>query len=243
MSPEVQHLENAPIKEALIDIRIKPLPSAPEQSFQNIKQAILDDYPNSRDIQQAQITLALSDSSAQSKQEYLGVAYISKDGKQIFQARINGFTFSRLKPYTSWESIRVEAQRLWGLYRDSFKPEQITRLAVRYINRLELQSPLNFSDYLTAPPNKPKNTPEELISFLTRNVVPISKYQAITILTQAMEQVTKENKVPIIIDIDVFVEKEFDVTENFWEILDGFREIKNQFFFGSITDKAMEMYK
>ena len=243
MSPEVQHLKNAPIKEALIDIQIKPLVSVSEQTFKQIRQAILDDYPDSRDIQRAQITLTLSDSSAQSKQEHLGVAYISEDRKQIFQARNNGFTFSRLKPYTSWESIRAEAQRLWGLYRDFFKPEQITRLAVRYINRLELQSPLEFSEYLTAPPNKPKDTPDQLISFLTRNVIPISNDQAVTIFTQAMEQVTKENMVSIIIDIDVFKEKEIGVTENFWEILDGFRDIKNQFFFGSITDKAMDMYK
>ncbi len=37
-----------------------------------------------------------------------GYFYKSDDGKNIARFRKDGFTFSRLKPYTDWESVLVE---------------------------------------------------------------------------------------------------------------------------------------
>ena len=75
------------------------------------------------------------------------------------QFRINGFTFNRLKPYTSWGDILPQVKDLWSLYIDIASPESITRIAVRYINNIEIPKPDNivFSDYLKVPPKIPDN--------------------------------------------------------------------------------------
>ena len=78
---------------------------------------------------------------------------------------MDGFTFSRLKPYETWENLRDEAYRLWQKYREITSPE-IIRVALRYINKLEFPLPIkNFSDYLTAAPIVPAELPQGVSSF------------------------------------------------------------------------------
>jgi hypothetical protein len=72
----------------------------------------------------------------------IGWRFVSPDKLHVFQARLNGFTFSRLPPYVDWESFRTEARRLWDLYRAVANPIAPTRIAVRYINRLDLPLPI-----------------------------------------------------------------------------------------------------
>ncbi|MCO6459644.1 MAG: TIGR04255 family protein [Pirellulaceae bacterium] len=54
------------------------------------------------------------------------------------QSRVNGFTFSRLAPYESWEPFRHEARRQWEVYRNRLNPQGVARIAVRCINRIDL---------------------------------------------------------------------------------------------------------
>ena len=73
----------------------------------------------------------VSQSSAGGPDGYL---FTSVDGRQVVQARLDGFTFSRLKPYDKWESLRDEARELWQHYVQIASPETVTRVALRYIN-------------------------------------------------------------------------------------------------------------
>src|SRR5438094_288898 len=47
-----------------------------------------------------------------------GFFFSSVDGRQVVQARLDGFAFSRLKPYKDWDHLRAEAKRLWRDYVD-----------------------------------------------------------------------------------------------------------------------------
>src|SRR5436190_21056320 len=83
-----------------------------------------------------------------------GLLFYSEDEKAVVQFRLDGFTFNKLQPYSSWEEIFPETWRLWALYQSAIGNVQITRLAVRYINRLALPSG-DFGRYLTALPQLP----------------------------------------------------------------------------------------
>jgi uncharacterized protein (TIGR04255 family) len=61
---------------------------------------------------------------------------------------------SHLAPYENWNAVRDEARRLWALYRSIAKPSKLIRLAVRYINRIDMPLPLgDFKDYLRTVPD------------------------------------------------------------------------------------------
>ena len=67
---------------------------------------------------------------------------------------------------------------------------------------------------------------------------------ATIVVTQAFDQMTP-SILPLILDIDVFVEgKSFAADgDEVWEQLDQLRDFKNRIFFGSLTPKALELFR
>lgn len=224
-------LTKAPITEALIDIRVELIKTQyPEKQAQKISQIKFE--PKAEELVKS------------SKSEITGYRYISSDKKQIVQARLDGFTFSRLHPYIRWEALRDEACRLWRLYKDIASPDSITRVAVRYINNLNIPMPIrDFGDYLTAPPTIPEGLPQGVSSFLTRTIIHEPSFGANAIITQVLEQIVAD-VAPIILDIDVFkLQPKGIEEEDAWETIEKLRHFKNKIFSSSITNRLKEMYK
>ncbi|VAX29656.1 hypothetical protein MNBD_NITROSPIRAE03-83 [hydrothermal vent metagenome] len=238
--------KKAPITEALIDIRVKLPNDFDVTKMDSIYESISEGYPEKQAQIETQVDLNIKkeESVKTSATKVTGYRYISSDRKQIIQAGRDGFTVSRLKPYIRWEELRDEAFRLWKLYRDITSPECITRVAVRYINNLNIPMPIrDFTEYLTAPPIVPPELPQVVSSFLTRVVIHESSIGANAIITQALEQIVTD-VAPIILDIDVFKFQSDGIEEeDAWEIIEKLRHFKNKIFFTSITNKLKEMYK
>jgi len=239
-------LKKAPITEALIDIRVKLPSDFDVKDIHSMYEPIKEEYPETQEqrISEVKFELKTKGFVKPLSDKINGYRYISSDKKQIVQAKMDGFTFSRLHPYIKWEELRNEAYRLWQLYKGITSPESITRVAVRYINNLNIPMPIkDFSDYLTAPPTVPEGLPQEVSSFLSRIVMHEPTIGASAIITQALEQIVTD-KVPIILDIDVFkLQPEGIAEKDAWEIMGKLRHFKNKVFFSSITDNLKEMYK
>ena len=204
---EYSLLSNAPITEALIDIRIKVRDDIDVERIQSLHSTIANEYPDKKALHQMESTFEFKKGEAPvstSTEKVKGCIFTSTDGKQIFQARIDGFAFNRLKPYEKWETFRDEALRLWILYKELLSPE-IIRVALRFINKIEIplypQKVLDFDDYLTSAPIIPKGLPQGVSSFLTRVVIYEPEIGASAIITQAFEQLIDPKFLPIILDI------------------------------------------
>lgn len=243
---EYQTLRRAPITEALIDIRVKLTPELDVKQIDSFYESIKHDYPQKQEqrLSQVEVEQKPGEGLIKSSTKINGYRYISSDKKQIAQARLDGFTFSRLHPYTTWEDLRSEAYKLWLLYKQVTTPELITRVALRYINNLKIPMPIkDFSDFLTAPPQVPEKLPQGVSSFITRVVIYEPTIGANAIITQALEQIATD-VVPIILDIDVFKFQSEGIEEKeAWDTIEKLRNFKNQIFFKSITNKLEEMYK
>lgn len=242
-----QVLKKAPITEVLIDIRVKLLSEIDVKGIDSIYESIKKEYPEKQEQRMSQIQFELKageDLVKPVSTKIIGYRYISSDKRQIFQARLDGFTFSRLHPYIHWEELRNEAYRLWLLYKEITRPDLITRVALRYINNLNIPLPMrDFSDYLTAPPVVPEGLPQGVSHFLTRIVIHEPSIGANAIITQALEQVVGE-AAPVILDIDVSKLRPEGIEEkDAWDTIEKLRHFKNQIFFKSITNKLKEMYK
>ena len=240
------HLEKAPITEALIDIRIKVRDDLKVEQLESIYNLISGQYPDKKTGHkwESKFEFKKGEPLVSSGTETIdGYVFTSTDQKQIFQARLDGFTFSRLKPYETWKQLRDEAHRLWLIYKEITSPE-ITRVALRYINKMEIPlSSKDFSEYLTAAPIVPEGLPQGVSSFLTRVVIHEPSIDAAAIITQALEQVVNPNFIPIILDIDVFKQKSEGISEkDAWDTLEKLRHFKNKIFFESITEKTKEIF-
>lgn len=243
-------LKNAPITEALIDIRVK-LPSTTDvKSIDFLFEKIKSQYPVRQEQRVSEFSFEMKpdeDPIKASKLRINGYRYVSADQRQIVQARLDGFTMSRLHPYAEWKDLRDEAKKLWQFYKEITKPEAITRVALRYINNLNMPFPINdFDEYLTAPPMVPKELPQGISSFLTRVVVTEPTLGINAIITQALELVPpmpEMSRLPVILDIDVFKQDPKGMEEtDAWNTIEQLRHFKNKIFDKSITSKLKETY-
>lgn len=243
-----KYLKKAPIREAILDIRVKLPVNTESVKLLAIQPKIEDRYPN-RQVQwkgQFQIQLDKPDLEAASIARAVnGYMYRSADDKQIVQYRLDGFTFNRMQPYDKWETLRDEGRRLWEFYCEAMSPETTTRVALRYINFLELPTPVHeFAEYLTSPPVVPANLPQGVSSFLTRIVINEPTQGVAAVITQALEKIIKPDIVPIILDIDAIKEGPFGPdSPEIWETFERLRIFKNQVFFESVTEKALELFQ
>ncbi len=247
---EAKHLENAPITEAIIDFRIKPKEGFRVDKFLELKSALAKEYPK---VQKQQLIeggfeIAPGKPVKVSKTEGIGgYWFISSDGLNLAQFRVDGFTYNRFKPYTDWEAVFPEAWRLWGVFKDTGAVEFVTRIATRFINRLTLPSPVSDLDrYLTVPPQTPAGISGNTANFLTRILVDIKEIGAAASITQALDKSVDPNTIVVILDIDVFVQKQFRLAIDdsvMIKTFSGLRDLKNRIFFSSVTDETLRLFE
>jgi len=243
-----RHLSNAPITETIIDFRVKLPAGFDTQEFLSLSKDLSDRYPNSEPRRIITGAFGVEKGGKPfiqppEDQGIQGYFYKSGDGKNVAQFRIDGFTFNRLKPYPDWNTVLSEAQNLWELYFSKSEPEIITRIAVRYINRLELRLPINdFGEYITAPPEVPDSLPQEVSQFLTKVVIHEEDITANII--QTLDKSPKPDHIRIILDIDVFKFNELGINmENIWADFERLHKMKNRIFFESITENTARLYE
>jgi uncharacterized protein (TIGR04255 family) len=244
---ERRHLNNAPIVEAIIDFRVRLAPTFDVTTFATLKETLSVDYPKMKNRREFVTGIGFADKQVQQIFEDKGLRgyfFESDDDRNVVQFRKDGFTFSRLKPYTEWETVRAEAKRLWGLYSAKAPPELVTRIAVRYINQLSIPLPIDdFADYLTAPIPIPKTLPQHVDQFMTRVALRDVATDMRANIIQALQECTKPDEVTIILDIDVYKQQEGGFEDSkIWSTFEQLRELKNQIFFDSITEKTARLF-
>lgn len=243
-----RHLPNAPITEALIDLRVRPREELVPDQLRDASDRLRAMYPTveEKKIFEAQISLgAGAGRLRQDSGEIYGYFFRTTDGTQVAQFRKDGFTFSRLQPYTEWAHVRAQAADAWAEYVEVAAPQLVTRVAVRYINHLPLPLPIHdFEEYLLAPPRIPEGAPEGLTGFLSR-ITGRYPSNVVANVTQTLEPSPASiEHVVVLLDIDVFKpETDFDPGDpSVWNLLDHLREVKNDIFFGSITEHTAERF-
>jgi uncharacterized protein (TIGR04255 family) len=238
------HLENAPIVEAVIDFRVLRQEQVSAETFAAIEASIGGHYATKQQIQTIQAEFGLDNGRLLDRaqtQTLLGWRYQTQT--EIAQFRVDGFTFSRIEPYTTWEAVSGEAFRLWAIYREIAKPTEVTRIAVRYINRLRLPAAANLSEYIEAPPVLPVPIPQAVREFLTRVSVDDSMRGASAVIVQALEPRVDQSAISLLLDIDAFrIVKLAPDDPSLLEMFGQLRSLKNDIFFASITERTVEMY-
>lgn len=246
-SPKYPNLSNAPITEALIDIQVVQNEPPAIESLRNVVEAIKDDFPVVEDRIQTSIQVEFNKGEATTSrgQSPQGFNARSTDGLYVVQILMGRLTVSRLAPYVSWDDLREKAEHVWRIYLDNVNPLRVTRLATRYINRIELpDEPFELSGILKKPVEMPEGLPEGVGSYFVKLAIPDPDTGSVAFVHQILEGGGPQKQPFLIFDIDVFMQVDMDVQkEDVWETLEGLRGYKNRIFFGCLTDEAIEQFK
>lgn len=237
--------ENAPITEALIDIRVELPPDVKLDALEAIHGKVKDLYPGKQRRFYVQGRFSGGDEiGATAKQTVMGFVLSAEDGRQLYQVRLDGFTFNRLRPYGNWRDLRDEGRRLWEIYRLEVNPLKIARVAVRYINQVDIPAKaIDYKDYFRTTPEVSPALPQALSGFFMRLQFPQADFGGTLILTQASIPPPKPDMNSVVLDIDVFKEGVGTARDDeIWGLIETLRIRKNEFFEGCITDRARELF-
>jgi len=245
----IRHLRNAPITEAIVDFRASLPGDLRPDRLREAKDRLAQRYPEAVERKGLETRLEIAAGRPTERQTrdlgFLGIWLKTEDQKSIAQFRVDGFTFNRLRPYTSWEDIFPEAMRLWAIYLEIASPESVTRVALRYINHMPLPSPGGeLSGYIVTGPRWPLSAQEILSSFATKVVLEYPQRNMKANVIQTLEIGVKPSEPSLLFDIDVYRSGDLEASPTALQpIFDELRRYKNEIFFGSLTDRFLEEFE
>lgn len=241
---EWPHLNHAPVVEGLIDLQVEGVSEMALKSLTDCADSLAADFPSREELRtfMGQIGFSTGGDPSITAQgpAPAGVVLRSADGKWVVQFRLDGFTLSRLEPYTSWDELTSRARTLWSSYSRAAKPDRIVRVASRFINRIPLPPDQPFEKTFATTFTLAAKLPQTVVGYLLRVVVPFEREGVMAIITQALPQNTKD----CTFDLDVFAMNPDGMSEaELWSKLDQLRDVKNRLFFESLTAEALDKFK
>lgn len=234
----------APIVEALLNVRVEPREEFAREDLIRVYDNLKLSYPQIQDLTEQKITVS-SDGKETKTLIDKAYRYISDSQKSSCVVENCGFTFSLLQPYTRWDMFREEAKSAWQIYRDVIKPKKIIRLALRYINRLDLPSPVNeIQDYLKYAPLIPEQFGPASHGYFMQSMMPLQNGKYTMILNEALIPPASPEVQSIVLDIDIFHDIDISCFDpKIWEIYEELRSLKNEVFETCITDNTRGLFQ
>ncbi len=235
------HYEHAPILEAVVEIRVTAL-NEPGEALRTF----IDDSRFELASPEYEITaeVEMNELAVESRadRKLQGYRFKRDDEQRAVRALSDRLAFSWLHPYSRWEEFIEEAEGIWLKYRAVRKPERITRIAVRFINKIDIQKPVvEVRDYLRTGIDISPYLPQSMASFLMHVDIPLSRFDATARIISTMVPPPTEGVASLILDIDVWREVDIDLSKPDASVavkghLEQLRVAKNYVFEACITD-------
>lgn len=248
--PDHPILTKAPIVEAILDVQMVFPKGIEIGKLAALHAPLREHYPTKAEETMVEVGVQLQAGKplqpSGGKSEIRGYRFFSQDKKELVQCRRDGFTFNRLAPYTSWQDIIGRAVSAWQVYREACGEAAITRIAVRYINRMELpfaDGKVPLEEFFAAPEPGPKLEGLALQGLMTQCLYhdPATNFSANwTMLTRSSQK--DPSKLVVALDLDVFAMGPKIHEEKPPDVWDRMRGLKNRIFFSSLTQKTLDMF-
>ncbi len=243
------HLEHAPIIEAIIEIKCPPEVPWKEDTIPDEAAKRLQGYQFWDSRSEYSQSVNFKDNvpvpETMDKVGWKGVRYRSDDEKYVVAFNRDGFVFSRVGSYETWEQFSAEALRVWKVYESIAKPSDVHRIGLRFINRIPLPgTPVDLDDFIYPGPQPPRDLGFPIASFLHKDTftVPGHPYLINIVRTESPAPSRGiEVDYAIILDIDVYFQEVFEIDDSKIQgHLENMRILKNEVFWGIIPPPLLE---
>lgn len=237
----------APIVEAVIDIHARFSEDILEK-LPRFAESFKKDFPDQQKISFNTVNFNISDKGipdvSPPQKEDIGYRLSSPDSPFVLQFRKNGFSFSIVNTYQDWEVFCKTAKKYWESFIRELKPNKVTRVAVRYINRIDIPA-LNFEveDYFEFYPRVFEDKKTKISNFLMQVHLPQDE-GGMAVINQALTEPPQPGYTSTILDIDVFAFIDCAPDDKkCWERIELLRHQKNSLFEKSLTPKTKELFE
>lgn len=253
---ESAHYAHAPIIEATLSLGVL-LPQVEDpKMLLRIHDALKDRYPLKAEEYLYSGSVRLDEPGKPPEHDdihrHIGYVFSDEHERRSLRITMDSFEFSVGYPYDRWQSFRDEAIDLWRIFRNAFGVTEISRVGLRYINRIDVPNTNlariedYFSVYLEIPVDWPGGT--SLTNYFVQFQAPQQDLGCELVVNQAPAPSPESNMVSFRLDFDLFKELYEDPwlvsqEEEVWQFLEQLRERKNAVFNASITEATRELIR
>ena len=235
----------APITEAVIELRFAA--EFQQATVEAAGRRLRDDYSYLDQENIIQFKLDAGAQRAEPLTSWLGVRLSSFDRTDSVFFRQNTFMCSRLAPYVGWDDFFKRTVRAWEVWRKSAGHTALSRIGVRFINRIDvpMQSGdlVRIEDYLNVFPKSPDDLGAPLSGYTMQVVRPLDVDDCGLVLNTATVTSPLIGFASFALDLDVFREAKLPQRDDaLWELLTRMRAHKNRIFESCITNKARALF-
>jgi len=241
-----QVLSRSPIIEALVDIRAEV--AQPISVLQALAEEFRADFPKTKESRIVKAELKVEGGRLVAPQALdlglQGLQLFNADDSLAVQFKLDGLTVNNMKAYIGGEQLIDRTLALWRVFASRAQVTSTSRIAMRYINKLELPFAPgdDFRRFLTTSPELPDEVPKNLSEFLTRAVAHEDMLNGpVIIVTQSL--MATGGKPAVVIDLDAFKIGEFSADPDFLAgVLQELRALAKRAFFSLITEETARLY-
>jgi uncharacterized protein (TIGR04255 family) len=242
-----QPYKQPPITEAVIEIRFAtPIDSARIAEVSADFQSMYPFEQHTSDVHVQLNTIPNTGTIAETT-ETLGRKRTSLDQTEILLLRPQILAISQLAPYPGWETFFTRVRRDWALWKKSMSYRKISRIGVRYINRIDIPATpgeiVEYEQYLNVYPHLPEAfAAVQGYGVQARVVLPdtgcILTLNSLSVPSPILGHAS------FVVDLDIYKEQNPPQNDgDIYEFLNTVRVKKNEIFEACITPRARELFK
>jgi len=240
--------KNPPIEEALVEFRFVPSQewdlTIPGKLHQH--PAIKDNYPGKprqQKVVEAAFQTGIEQPPSFAVREGIGrIQLLNDDGKRLLSLGPDVLSVNILRPYDNWENFRPRVEAALTAYRDVANPKAVSRVGVRYINKVTLPKvEIDLGTYFCYRPPTASGLPDRMAGFMSR--VEYVYYDGVKlILTQASIEAPTGSSA-FLLDLDTIWEGPEPLSlDAVMATVDVLHEREGVAFEATITDEARKVF-
>ncbi len=255
MSPEVSpagsgHAEHrqyvrAPIVEAILQLSFADSESIPHEAIAPVVDALRVQYPERKELFGVAGEFkpaAHGFEIVSTERNAAGVQLEETGGHRLVRILTSAVSVHEVRPYAGWNAFRACAREVFSVYEAHMPPRTISRIGVRYVNRLEL--PADCGDlklWVTSAPDIPEGLPQFVSTYAVEIAMPQPDLPAtVGIMRQALLEVQDSIAVPIILDIELVSNAPVGMATA-WDVIEMLHEREHLIFEHTITDRVRSL--
>lgn len=237
-----------PITEAVIEICFDT--SLEPAQLEKISSKFGSNYPEQQIVTNFEVAVGADinerDALRADFKQAAGYRRSSSDMTQLMVLWGSKFIISQLAPYPGWAVFFERFERDWKKWRKVAGNRKITRIGVRYINRIDIPSPEAFAEheeFLNIYPRIPNNI-GRLNEYAVQAQFTIVEMECKLTLNSAVVESPLLDHISIVVDQDIAkvgVPPQGD--EEIFKLLNDIRIKKNSVFEECITNRSRELFQ
>ncbi len=245
-------LSKAPILLAIMEIQYQSPVSVTNASLKSLEKVFKDEFPSHQVLQHhnllVQNNAGKTSISVKNIQDQ-GHLFVSSSKKHEFTVSSSMFNFKQHGEYSDWEEFKQMAMSVFERCLESTKATRITRVSLRYVNKIELPFEENFrrpvSDFFKTFIAHTGTLIDRPIAYNSVRFTHIDEPAFLSVnYAQELEVGPVEPSLNFLMDIDVLFTKDENMDIDFISAkLDELRAVKNEYFFETLTEYTLNILR